>query len=42
MILAEITNFIGVQLLALRHSFNKWSDAIKSPSYMMNDKNYAL
>lgn len=29
MILAEITNFIGVQLSALLHSFNKWSDAIK-------------
>lgn len=41
MILAEITNFIGVQLSALRPSFNKCSDAIKSPSYMMNGKNYA-
>lgn len=29
MILAEITNFIGVQLSALRLSLNKWSDAIK-------------
>ena len=29
MILAEITNFIGVQLSALRPSLNKWSDAIK-------------
>lgn len=29
MILAEITNFIGVQLSALRHSLNKWSDVIK-------------
>ena len=41
MILAEITNYMSVQLSALRPSFNKWSDAIKSPSYMMNDKNYA-
>lgn len=32
MILAEITKFMSVQLSALRHSFNKWSDAIKSPS----------
>ena len=29
MILAEITNFIGVQLSALRPSLDKWSDAIK-------------
>lgn len=29
MILAEITNFMSVQLSALRPSFNKWSDAIK-------------
>lgn len=29
MILAEITNFMGVQLSALRPSLNKWSDAIK-------------
>lgn len=29
MILAEITNFMSVQLSALRHSFNKWSDVIK-------------
>lgn len=29
MILAEITNFMGVQLSALRPSFNKWSDVIK-------------
>lgn len=41
MILAEITNFMSMQLLSLRPSLNKWSDAIKSPSYMMNDKNYA-
>ena len=41
MILAEITNFMCAQLSALRPSFNKWSDAIKSPSYMMNGKNYA-
>lgn len=29
MILAEITNFMSVQLLALRPSLNKWSDVIK-------------
>lgn len=29
MILAEITNFMCVQLSALRHSLNKWSDVIK-------------
>lgn len=29
MILAEITNFMCAQLSALRHSLNKWSDAIK-------------
>ena len=29
MILAEITNFMCGQLLALRPSLNKWSDAIK-------------
>lgn len=28
MILAEITNFMSVQLSALRLSLNKWSDAI--------------
>lgn len=28
MILAEITNFMSVQLSALRPSLNKWSDAI--------------
>lgn len=29
MILAEITNFMCVQLLALRLSLDKWSDVIK-------------
>lgn len=29
MILAEITNFMGAQLSALRPSLNKWSDVIK-------------
>lgn len=29
MILAEITNFMCAQLLALRLSLNKWSDVIK-------------
>lgn len=29
MILAEITNFMSMQLSALRPSFNKWSDVIK-------------
>lgn len=29
MILAEITNFMCAQLLALRPSLNKWSDVIK-------------
>ncbi len=29
MILAEITNFMSMQLLALRPSLNKWSDVIK-------------
>lgn len=28
MILAEITNFMSVQLLALRPSLNKWNDVI--------------
>lgn len=29
MILAEITNFMSVQLSDLRPSLNKWSDVIK-------------
>lgn len=29
MILAEITNFMGVQLSALRLSLDKWNDVIK-------------